>query len=184
MQDPENHQLRQRELINELDEARKELEQGSRKRKWNLFGRNKDPAKKKEWETYLAPAPAGDAAASAPATQSSAVLFDIDAIRAEIENAEKEERAAAALATGLEGLRVAPAASPAPSRAKSYDDRAPAAAAAAHASSARSSCDRAAGGGHGPAAAAYGAGKNVWADDDDEYDEFAGGGGGMQMTFA
>lgn len=97
--DPENHRARQRELINELDEARKEIEKGSRKRKWNFFGRKQDPTKKNEWETYdlgnkettattgtTAAKGAGDTANGNDAS----VLFDIDAIRAEIEASSKE----------------------------------------------------------------------------------------------
>lgn len=110
--DPDNHQERQRELINELDEARKELEKAPQKKQGrfsSLFSRNKQ-AKKAIWETYepsgvqkpyaaeggdiLPAVPAAPAAAKTssdaarPSTAASdpnaTLLFDIDAIRAEI----------------------------------------------------------------------------------------------------
>ncbi|KAA8894207.1 hypothetical protein FN846DRAFT_913159 [Sphaerosporella brunnea] len=106
--DPDGHQQRQRELINELDEARKELEQGSRKRKWNFFGRNKDPVKKKDWEMYEATTTttATTTASTDGAADNSAVLFDIDAIRAEIEKSQKEEQQPQQLEKQLETLKV------------------------------------------------------------------------------
>ncbi|KAF8543484.1 hypothetical protein BDD12DRAFT_726295 [Trichophaea hybrida] len=92
--DPENHQDRQRELINELDEARKELEKGPQKRKWNFFGRKQDPTKKKDWETYDISKDSTAATTTKTDAKSngdnSNVLFDIDAIRAEIEASSKE----------------------------------------------------------------------------------------------
>ncbi|KAI5466178.1 hypothetical protein BGZ63DRAFT_347510 [Mariannaea sp. PMI_226] len=87
--DPENHAERQRELINEIEEARKKLEQegnasksGSR---FSLFGRKKK-LEKADWEIY-------EDSAGKPKTEEKeknlegsnhGVLFDIDAIRAEI----------------------------------------------------------------------------------------------------
>jgi hypothetical protein len=126
--DPEGHQQRQRELINELDEARKELEQGGRKRKWNFFGRNKDNVKKKDWETYQA-TPGEAQTKTTPGVdgaQDSAVLFDIDAIRAEIENSTREEQL-----PDLQGLKIddgkptsSSLAPPAPLRqSRSFDER-------------------------------------------------------------
>lgn len=50
--DPDNHEKRQRELINEIEEARKELEEKPEKRKFGIFSRNKKRAQKKNWETY------------------------------------------------------------------------------------------------------------------------------------
>lgn len=93
--DPENHRDRQRELISELDEARKEIEKGSRKRKWNFFGRKQDPTKN-DWETYDLDKETTATGATAKGTGGTAngdnagVLFDIDAIRAEIEASSKE----------------------------------------------------------------------------------------------
>ena len=96
--DPENHQVRQRELINELEEARREMEKQPQKKKlFGLFAR-KPATKKADWETYE-PAAAGAATTSkvgdtadtppAAAGSNDGVLFDIDAIRAEIAREEQ-----------------------------------------------------------------------------------------------
>lgn len=103
--DPDNHQERQRELINEIEEARKELERegkagaASEKGKGSKFGffSRKKRAQKQEWEVYE------DAMKNAASRQQQAggersggrtedplsgsnhgVLFDVDAIRAEL----------------------------------------------------------------------------------------------------
>ncbi|KAI9730612.1 MAG: hypothetical protein M1818_008094 [Claussenomyces sp. TS43310] len=92
--DPENHQQRQRELINEIEEARKEFEkqeQGS-KGKFGFFSRKKkNLVEKKEWETYQE----SQAEASGRGTEdvqgnNHGVLFDIDAIRAELASEQME----------------------------------------------------------------------------------------------
>ena len=88
--DPENHEKRQRELINEIDEARKKAEEKPEKRRFGFFKRGK-LAEKKEWEKYDA-SKAGHK--RAPSTTDGAggelgdanVLFDIDAIRKELES--------------------------------------------------------------------------------------------------
>ncbi|KAK7729548.1 hypothetical protein SLS57_002036 [Botryosphaeria dothidea] len=73
--DPDNHEARQRELINEIEEARKELEQKpEKKRGWNIF--KKKQAEKKEWEMYDEKMKAGE-------LDGKNVLFDVDAIRQE-----------------------------------------------------------------------------------------------------
>ncbi|RDA94182.1 hypothetical protein CP533_6550 [Ophiocordyceps camponoti-saundersi (nom. inval.)] len=80
--DPENHQERQRELINEIEEARKELEkEGKAKKggKFGLFGRRKK-AERQEWEVYEDSAGKG----TEKEGNSPGVLFDVDAIRAEL----------------------------------------------------------------------------------------------------
>lgn len=102
--DPENHTQRQRELINEIEEARKELEKGGAapNRKSGAFGgffSRKKKAKKAEWEVYedskakaAAASAAGGAGASVAPSGSTedregnnhGVLFDVDAIRAEL----------------------------------------------------------------------------------------------------
>ena len=92
--DPENHENRQRELINEIEEARRELEKKPEKRGLKaLFSRNKKNAERKAWEVYDEQARAeasANASASASAsgsqdgTQANKVLFDVDAIRAEV----------------------------------------------------------------------------------------------------
>ncbi|KAL8370249.1 hypothetical protein RB595_000572 [Gaeumannomyces hyphopodioides] len=95
--DPENHGSRQRELINEIEEARKELENEGKSSKggWLSFGRKKK-GKKKEWEIYedaSKSAAGGGAVGGAGAAISRTedkdgnnhgVLFDVDAIRAEL----------------------------------------------------------------------------------------------------
>ncbi|KAF2836319.1 DUF726-domain-containing protein, partial [Patellaria atrata CBS 101060] len=51
--DPENHQKRQRELINEIEEARKKLEEKPEKKRFGgLFKSKKQRAEKKDWEMY------------------------------------------------------------------------------------------------------------------------------------
>jgi hypothetical protein len=89
--DPENHQGRQRELISEIEEARKELERegkAAEKRgsKFGLFGRRKK-GERQEWEIYEDAAKGS--AKDGKKTEGSdgnnhGVLFDIDAIRAEL----------------------------------------------------------------------------------------------------
>ncbi|KOS19417.1 putative membrane protein [Escovopsis weberi] len=117
--DPENHKDRQRELINEIEEARRELERegraANRKSMFELFSRRKK-TDKQEWEIYddsskresigSGPRPGTSTSTSTAATgeekssssaaagggggSQSGVLFDIDAIRAELA---KEARA-------------------------------------------------------------------------------------------
>lgn len=81
--DPDNHAERQRELIREIDEARREAEAKPEKKRFGLFKRGK-MAEKKKWETYdvdrnNTPDETSDLNSS-PGT----VLFDIEAIRAEL----------------------------------------------------------------------------------------------------
>src|SRR2546430_17145925 len=52
LKDPDKHRERQRELINDIEEARKELAKEPTKRKFGWLGRNKDLAKKQDWEMY------------------------------------------------------------------------------------------------------------------------------------
>ncbi|KAF1809672.1 DUF726-domain-containing protein [Eremomyces bilateralis CBS 781.70] len=74
--DPENHSKRQRELINEIEEARKELEKKPEKKRFGLF-KSKKMAEKKEWEVYDEKTkPGGE-------ESNSGILFDVDAIRKE-----------------------------------------------------------------------------------------------------
>ncbi|PHH60388.1 hypothetical protein CDD81_1701 [Ophiocordyceps australis] len=84
--DPDNHQERQRELINEIEEARKELERGAKTKKaskFALFGRRKK-AERQEWEVYEDSAGKENKASSGDEGTNTGVLFDIDAIRAEL----------------------------------------------------------------------------------------------------
>jgi hypothetical protein len=82
--DPESHTERQRELIREIDEARKEAEQKPDTKRFGLFKRSR-LAQKKGWETY--DPEQADSFPHDPRESSAGgdnVLFDIDAIRAEL----------------------------------------------------------------------------------------------------
>jgi hypothetical protein len=74
--DPDNHEKRQRQLINEIEEARKQLQQKPEKKRFAFFNRKK--LAKKDWETYEDRAKEGD--------EDGNVLFDIEAIRREVAN--------------------------------------------------------------------------------------------------
>ena len=93
--DPENHEKRQRELIRELDEARKEAETKPEKKRFGFFKRGK-LAEKKGWETYDERSKEGgngggdDFSTSAAEGLSGNVLFDIDAIKKELESEQIE----------------------------------------------------------------------------------------------
>jgi hypothetical protein len=96
--DPENHQERQRELINEIEEARKELAEGEKEPKKGAFGffSRKKKLKKQDWEVYedtlknqqaqggAGPSDAGSGRTEDKLGNNHGVLFDIDAIRAEL----------------------------------------------------------------------------------------------------
>ena len=87
--DPENHEQRQRELIREIDEARKQAEAKPEKKRFGLFKFGK-MAEKKGWEKY----DAKDQSSSHKRSESTEslggndwgnpVLFDIDAIKKEL----------------------------------------------------------------------------------------------------
>ena len=82
--DPDNHEKRQRELINEIEEARKGLEKKPEKRRFGLF-KSKKLAEKKEWEMYddrLKSSINGKEGGHSDRKEDT-VLFDVDAIRAE-----------------------------------------------------------------------------------------------------
>lgn len=88
--DPENHGERQRELINEIEEARKGLERegkaATQKSKFGIFSRRKK-AEKSEWEVYQEKEGAEPGSPGEPqrsANDNKGVLFDVDAIRAEL----------------------------------------------------------------------------------------------------
>lgn len=90
--DPENHAQRQRELIQEIDEARKKAEEKPEKKRFGLFKRGK-LAEKKGWETYNTNenghkrTQSGGRNESTDASKGDLnVLFDIDAIRKELES--------------------------------------------------------------------------------------------------
>ncbi|KAF3911179.1 hypothetical protein AA313_de0209417 [Arthrobotrys entomopaga] len=101
--DPDKLRERQTELISEIEAARKELEKEPSKRKWGLFGKNKDVAKKAEWETYTEEArkeaelqqqrnAEGAGKDGRGSEDRDNVLFDVEAIRRELALQEIEER--------------------------------------------------------------------------------------------
>ncbi|KAK6523443.1 hypothetical protein TWF281_001425 [Arthrobotrys megalospora] len=96
--DPDKLRERQTELISEIEAARKELEKEPSKRKWGLFGKNKDVAKKAEWEVYSEEkgrdgTAAGDVVRDGDGLDDrDNVLFDVEAIRRELALQEVEDR--------------------------------------------------------------------------------------------
>lgn len=85
--DPDNYQERQRELISEIEEARKELEkEGKGDTKGGGFGffKRKKAPKKEEWEVYEDAKGEKGARTEDKEGNNHGVLFDVDAIRAEI----------------------------------------------------------------------------------------------------
>lgn len=86
--DPDNHQERQRELIREIDDARRQAEEKPEKKRFGFFKRGK-LAEKKGWETYEADWKDSASPASSEDPNSN-VLFDIDAIRAELASEQME----------------------------------------------------------------------------------------------
>jgi hypothetical protein len=83
--DPDNHEKRQRELINEIEEARKELQKKeSGKKRFGFFSRKKAPSRK-EWETYDESTKAHTNGTEGEGSDGHGnVIFDIDAIQAEV----------------------------------------------------------------------------------------------------
>lgn len=81
--DPDSHAERQRELIREIDEARREAEQKPEKKRFGLFKRGK-MAEKKAWETYDVDRNSPLRGSTEPNSAPGTVLFDIEAIRAEL----------------------------------------------------------------------------------------------------
>jgi hypothetical protein len=81
--DPDNHEKRQRELINELEEARKQLEQKPEKKGFSFWRKKK--AAKKEWEVYDEHSQKPiDKNQDTAAVAENPVIFDLDAIRKEV----------------------------------------------------------------------------------------------------
>jgi hypothetical protein len=103
--DPDNHNQRQRELINEIEEARKQLEKegaaeaGKNSRKSGAFGgffSRKKKAQKAEWEVYedsTKAAANGNSSSKLEDKEGNnhGVLFDVDAIRAELAKTQEDE---------------------------------------------------------------------------------------------
>ncbi|KAF2271977.1 DUF726-domain-containing protein [Westerdykella ornata] len=81
--DPDNHEQRQRELINEIEEARKELEQKPEKKGFSFWRKKK--AAKKDWEVYDEHSQKPiDKDQDTAAIAENPVIFDLDAIRKEV----------------------------------------------------------------------------------------------------
>ncbi|KAL2182697.1 DUF726-domain-containing protein [Thermothelomyces heterothallicus CBS 203.75] len=91
--DPENYRERQRELISEIEEARKELEREGKGSKGGAFSffRRKKPPQKQEWEVYEDTKGGKGSKSEDKDGNNHGVLFDVDAIRAEIAK-EKQNR--------------------------------------------------------------------------------------------
>ncbi|KAI5862610.1 DUF726-domain-containing protein [Durotheca rogersii] len=89
--DPDNHRERQRELINEIEEARREMEkeEASKKGGWGIFSRRKKAARQ-EWEVYEDSKGSESTKTEDKEGNNHGVLFDVDAIRAELAKEEKE----------------------------------------------------------------------------------------------
>lgn len=85
--DPENHDKRQRELINEIEEARRQLEEEPKKKGFLARFTRRKAQTKKSWETYDENSKNLDLAAQKDpeklATDHADLMFDVDAIRRE-----------------------------------------------------------------------------------------------------
>lgn len=94
--DPDNHQERQRELINEIEEARRELEKEGKANKGGAFGffRRKKALQRQEWEVYEETGRGGKGGKTEDKDGNNhGVLFDVDAIRAEIAKEHRNQQA-------------------------------------------------------------------------------------------
>jgi hypothetical protein len=121
--DPDNHDKRQRELISEIEEARRALDekeklQGEAGKKQGRFAFwRKKKAEKKEWEMYDERLKGGPAAAAQPEgtaelkegdleMRAEGVLFDIDAIRAEVKELAGQDIEVRQLESTLPPMRI------------------------------------------------------------------------------
>jgi len=137
--DPDRHRERQRELIEELEGARKEIEKNEKKPRFSFFGRGKDAAKKKDWETYNEVKPGSNPGMEKdrvdPNDQNAGikddnVIFDVDAIRAELAKVDRDEIQPKELNSTLPPLKADPSLLNSPMYAnlrhtKSFDHRSP-----------------------------------------------------------
>ncbi|PPJ61025.1 hypothetical protein CBER1_02025 [Cercospora berteroae] len=84
--DPDNHEKRQRELINEIEEARRQLEEQPEKKGFKSFFVRKK-VQKKAWETYdernMKVLEGDEKEAQKLAEENTNVMFDVEAIRRE-----------------------------------------------------------------------------------------------------
>ncbi|EME79626.1 uncharacterized protein MYCFIDRAFT_123897, partial [Pseudocercospora fijiensis CIRAD86] len=85
--DPENHEKRQRELINEIEEARRQLEEEPQKKGFKSWFTKRKQPQKKSWETYDERSQkvleGDDKESEQHAAETANVMFDVEAIRAE-----------------------------------------------------------------------------------------------------
>lgn len=83
--DPDNHERRQRELINEIEEARRQLDEKPEKKGFLARFSRKKAAQKKAWETYEDTSTRIDSTKDAEkiVNENSNVMFDVEAIRKE-----------------------------------------------------------------------------------------------------
>lgn len=115
--DPDQHREKQRELIEEIEEARKELEKEGDTKKGGAFSffSRKKKAQRAEWEVYedsKGQPNANGSKAEDKAASNQGVLFDVDAIRAELakeqarEEEEKEELQVKELKSTLPPMKI------------------------------------------------------------------------------
>ncbi|KAI1755132.1 hypothetical protein F4782DRAFT_490107 [Xylaria castorea] len=92
--DPDRHRERQTELINEIEEARKELEKEGQSKKgkggWGIFGRKKK-GERQDWEIYEDSKRTDESRTGGKGGSNHGVLFDVDAMRAELSRDEELE---------------------------------------------------------------------------------------------
>ncbi|EME38239.1 hypothetical protein DOTSEDRAFT_75716 [Dothistroma septosporum NZE10] len=85
--DPDNHEKRQRELLDEIEEARARLEEQPQKKGFKAFFTRKKATQKKAWETYDERSQkvleGDDKESEKHAEENANVMFDVDAIRKE-----------------------------------------------------------------------------------------------------
>ncbi|KAM0712351.1 hypothetical protein Q7P37_011446 [Cladosporium fusiforme] len=83
--DPDNHERRQRELINEIEEARRQLDEKPEKKGFLARFSRKKAAQKKSWETYDDTSTRIDPSKDPEkiVNENSNVMFDVEAIRKE-----------------------------------------------------------------------------------------------------
>ncbi|KAI0391573.1 DUF726-domain-containing protein [Xylariaceae sp. FL0594] len=90
--DPDRHRERQKELISEIEEARKELEKEGQSKKgkggWGIFGRKKK-AERQDWEIYEDSKKTDGSGMEERKSQNQGVLFDVDAMREELARGEE-----------------------------------------------------------------------------------------------
>lgn len=109
--DPENHEKRQRELIREIDEARKDAQAKPEKKRFGFFKRGK-LAEKRGWEMYDDRTREGSPQRNSSDEGPGYVLFDIEAIKAELASEQIEVRQ---LESTLPPIKLSLNGSPSPS---------------------------------------------------------------------